>query len=51
MKVMNYLFSDMLDQGVVIFLYNILIYSEDAITHFELLRKVLNRLKKFQFYC
>ena len=41
---MNNLFSELLDQGVVIFLDNILIYSEDNSTHFEFLRKVLDRL-------
>ena len=43
MRVMNRLFSDLLDQGVVIFLDNILIYSEDATTHFDFLRKDLDR--------
>ena len=44
MQVMNHLFSDMLDQGVVIFLDDILIYSEDAATHFALFKKVIDRL-------
>ena len=44
MRVMNQLFSNMLDKGVVIFLDNILIYSEDTTIHFELLNKVLDRL-------
>ena len=43
-RVMNHLFSDLLDQGVVIFLDDILIYSKDATSHFELLRKVADRL-------
>ena len=43
MRVMNRLFSDMLDQGFVVFLDDILIYSEDATTYFELLKKVLDR--------
>ena len=44
MRVMNCLFSNLWDQGVVIFLDDILIYSEDATNHFELLNKVLDRL-------
>ena len=44
MRAMNCLFSDMLDQGVVIFLDDILIYSEDATTYLALLKKVLDRL-------
>ena len=43
-KVMNHIFSKQLDQGVVIFLDDILIYSEDATNHFELFRKVLDQL-------
>ena len=34
MRVMNRLFADLLDQGVVIFLDDILIYSEDVADHF-----------------
>ena len=34
MRVMNRLFADLLDQGVVVFLDNILIYSEDVADHF-----------------
>ena len=44
MRAMNYLFSDLLDQGIVIFLDDILIYSEDAATHFKMLRRVLDIL-------
>ena len=40
---MNCLLSNMLDQGVVIFLDDILIYSEGATIHFALLKKVLDR--------
>ena len=50
MRVMNHLLSNLLDQGVVIFLDDILIYIKDATTYFELLKKVLNRLYLFQFY-
>ena len=44
MRVMNHLFSNLPDQGVVIFFDNILVYSEDATTHFKLLKKVLDGL-------
>ena len=43
-RVMNHLFFDLLDQRVVIFLDNILTYSEDVTIHFEFLKKVLDRL-------
>ena len=34
MGVMNRLFADLLDQGVVVFLDDILIYSKDVMDHF-----------------
>ena len=34
MRVMNRLFADLLDQGVVVFLDDILIYSENVTDHF-----------------
>ena len=42
---------DLLDQGVVVFLDNILIYSEDAMDHLCLLATVLARLHKYEFFC
>ena len=51
MHVMNLLFADLLDQGVVIFLDDILICSEDAKDHFRLLATVLARLRKHEFFC
>ena len=44
MRVMNRLFSITLDQGVVIFLDDILTYIEDITSHFSFLKKVLGRL-------
>ena len=41
----------MLDQGVVVFLDDMLIYSTMAEEHFELLEKVFARLRKYEFYC
>ena len=35
----------------MIFLDDILIYSEDATTHFYLLETVLAHLRHYQFYC
>ena len=46
MRVMNHLFADLLDQGVVVFLDNILIYSENVTDHFQLLATVFDRLRK-----
>ena len=51
MQMMNNLFVDMLDKGVVVFLDDILIYSKIVEEHFELLEKVFARLHKHAFYC
>ena len=40
MRMINNLFEDMLDQGVVVFLDNMLIYSTTLEGHFKLLEKV-----------
>lgn len=45
MKTMNTLFHDLLDQGLVVFLDDVLIYSEDLETHLRLLRTVFERLR------
>ena len=50
MRVMNHIFSNLLDQGVITFLNDILIYIKDTFTHFQLLRKVLDRLKQYFFF-
>src|SRR5207302_5984177 len=39
---------EFLDQGVVVYLNDILIYSETEKQHVELMRKVLQRLKDYQ---
>ena len=44
MQVMNSLFMDMLDKGVVVFLNDILIYSTMVEDHFKLLEKVFTCL-------
>ena len=45
MRMMNNLFEDMLDQGVVVFLDDMLIYSTTVEGHFKLLEKVITRLR------
>ena len=47
MRIINRLFADLLDQGVVIFVNDILIYSKDITDHFYLLAMVFARLQKY----
>ena len=49
MRMMNNLFEDMLDQGVVVFLDDVLIYTTTSEEHFKLLEKVFTRLKRYEF--
>ena len=51
MRMMNNLFEDMLDQGVVVFLNDMLIYSTTSEGHFKLLEKVFMHLQRYKFYC
>ena len=51
MQIMNNLFVNMLDKGVVVFLDYILIYSIMVEEHFKLLEKVFARLCKYKFCC
>ena len=51
MQMMNNLFVDMLDKGVIVFLDDVLIYSTMVEKHFELLEKVFACLHKYKFYC
>ena len=48
---MNYQIVDMLDNGVVVFLDNILIYSNLVEEHFELLKKVFICLYAYVLHC
>ena len=50
MHVMNRLFKDLLDQGVVVFLDSLLIYSTMAKQHLAQLRKVPCKLQQYEFY-
>jgi hypothetical protein len=47
---MNSVFMDYLDKFVVVFIHDILIYSQDEQEHEEHLRKVLQRLRDCQLY-
>ena len=51
MRAMNNLFADLLDNGVIIFLDDVLIYSATWSEHLALLRAVMDRLRQHQFYC
>ena len=51
MKTMNNLFEDILDQGVVVFLNDMLIYSTMSEGQFKLLGKVFACLPRYEFYC
>ena len=51
MRMMNNLFEDMLDQGVVVFLDYMWIYSTMAEGYFKLLEKVFVHLQRYEFYC
>ena len=46
---MNTQFMDILDKGIVVFLYDILIYSTWVEEYFELLKKVFTCLYKHAF--
>ncbi|KAF8755411.1 hypothetical protein RHS01_05099 [Rhizoctonia solani] len=48
---MNDLFRDLIDVTVVIYLDDILIFSEDPEKHLEHVREVLSRLMKNQLFC
>ena len=48
MQTMNNLFVDLLDNGVVIFLDNMLIYNTIIEEHFKLLEKVFTCLHKHE---
>ena len=47
MRAMNNLFVDLLDRGVVVFLDDVLVYSDSLENHLELLGKVFERFRRF----
>ena len=51
MMAMNNLLHDLLDCGLVVFLDDILVYSDMPAKHFELLEITFERLCKYKFYC
>ncbi|WZY99789.1 hypothetical protein YC2023_072118 [Brassica napus] len=50
MKMMNSVFRDFLDEFVIIFIDDILIYSKDEESHRKYLRAVLERLREHKLY-
>ena len=50
MRLMNDIYHDMLDSGVIIFLDDILVYGPDQETHDKVLQEVLSRLRKHKLY-
>src|SRR5450759_235802 len=50
MKMMNHIFHDLLDEGVVVFIDDILIYSKTMEEHEQLLKEVFRRLRKHHLY-
>ena len=51
MQLMNNVFIDMLDKGVVVLYDDILIYGNKAEKYFKLLNKVFTCLFKYMFFC
>jgi len=49
-RFMNDLFSDLLDVCIVVYLDDILIYSDDIMQHWEHIKEVLKRLRKAGLY-
>ena len=50
MKMMNGIFFEWLDEFMIIFIDDILVYSKDRETHEEHLRAVLTRLREQKLY-
>lgn len=50
-RFMNEVFADLLDISVVVYLDDILIYSDDPTSHTQHVREVLERLKKHGLFC
>jgi hypothetical protein len=45
-SMINGIFCDLLDKGVIAYLDDILIYSEDEESHIDLVRRVMERIRK-----
>jgi len=50
-SMINDVFHDLLDEGVVVYLDDILIYSEDEKSHIDLVRRVMERIRKAKLCC
>jgi hypothetical protein len=50
-SMINDVFRDLLDEGVVVYLDDILIYSEDETSHVDLVRRVMQRIRKAKLCC
>ena len=48
---MNYLFIDLLDHGIIVFIDDVLVYSHTRDKHVQLLRTVFGKLRENWFYC
>ncbi|KAL5532620.1 hypothetical protein ACEPAF_4394 [Sanghuangporus sanghuang] len=48
---MNELFQDMIGQGILIYLDDIIVYAETEQEHWDLLAEVLRRLREADFFC
>ena len=49
-SMINHVFRDMLDAGVIAYMEDILIYSETIEEHVSILRQVMERLRKARLY-
>ena len=49
-RFMNEIFSDLLDVCVVVYLDDILIYSDNLVDHKQHVKEVLTRLRKYKLY-
>ena len=50
-SMINDVVNDLLDEGVVVYLDDILIYSEDQKSHIELVRQVMERICVAKLCC
>ena len=51
MGLMNNLFTNLLDRGIIVFLNDVLVYSHTRDEHIHLLHTVFGKLCEHQFYC
>ena len=51
MQVMNNLFTDLLDHGIIVFRDDVLVYNHTRDEHFQLLCMVFDKLCEHCFYC